>query len=52
LVFYPATNNAGALDLTICKVINMNWKCSRAILQQKINTESVQTAQIVLRNKS
>jgi prepilin-type N-terminal cleavage/methylation domain-containing protein len=51
LVFYPATNTAGALDLSICKVINMNWKCSRQILQQKINTESVQTAQIVLRNK-
>jgi hypothetical protein len=51
LFFFPATNSAGALDLSICKVVNMNWKCSRSILGQKVNTESVQTAQIVLRNK-
>ena len=29
----------------------MTWKCSRTILGQKANTESVQTAQVVLRNK-
>ena len=51
LIFYPATNNAGVLDLSICKIVNMTWKCSRKIMQQKVNTESVQTAQIVLRNK-
>jgi len=51
LVFIPATNNAGQLDLTICKLISMSWKCSRTILAQKVNTESVQAAQIVLRNK-
>ncbi len=51
LFFYSATNNAGALDLSICKVVNMTWKCSRPILAQKVNTENVQTAQIVLRNK-
>ena len=50
-VFVPATNSAGAYDLTICKLINMSWKCSRTILGNKLNTESVQTAQIVLRNK-
>jgi prepilin-type N-terminal cleavage/methylation domain-containing protein len=43
--FNTATNLADA------KVINMSWKCSRTILGNKINTESVQTAQIVLRNK-
>ena len=49
--FYPATNAAGAYDLGICKLINMTWKCSRTILGSKVNTESVQTAQVVLRNK-
>ncbi len=50
-VFFPATNTAGAYDLSIAKLINMSWKCSRTILGDKVNTESVQTAQIVLRNK-
>jgi prepilin-type N-terminal cleavage/methylation domain-containing protein len=50
-VFWPATNKAGAYDLSICKLINMSWKCSRTILGSKLNTESVQTAQVVLRNK-
>lgn len=39
---------AGAAD---CKLISMNWRCSRTILGSKLNTESVQTAQVVLRNK-
>ena len=38
-------------DPASCKLVNMSWKCSRSILGSKINTESVQTAQIVLRNK-
>jgi len=50
-VFFPATNTAGAYDVSICKLINMTWKCSRTILGSKVNTESVQTAQVVLRNK-
>jgi hypothetical protein len=45
LSFNPATSLAN------CKLVNMSWKCSRTILGSKINTESVQTAQIVLRNK-
>jgi hypothetical protein len=44
------TFNAAA-TLSDCKLINMSWKCSRSILGSKINTETVQTAQIVLRNK-
>jgi prepilin-type N-terminal cleavage/methylation domain-containing protein len=51
VIFYPATNITGVLDPSICKLINLSWKCSRTILTQKINTESVQAAQIVLRNK-
>jgi len=42
-------NTANTLD--DCKLVNMSWKCSRSILGSKINTETVQTAQIVLRNK-
>ncbi len=42
--FYPTTNN------TLCKLINMSWKCSRTNLRKKINTESMVTAQVVLRN--
>jgi len=49
--FYPATNYTGALDKTLCKLIDMTWKCSRTMLGKKVNTESVQTSQIVLRNK-
>jgi len=51
VIFYPATNSAGNLDLSECKLISMSWKCSRNILGAKINTESVQTAEIVMRNK-
>jgi hypothetical protein len=50
-LFVPATNASGAYDLSICKLINMSWQCSRTILGSKQNTESVQTAQVVLRNK-
>lgn len=51
VIFYPATNISGVLDPGLCKIINLSWKCSRQILSQKIDTESVQAAQIVLRNK-
>jgi hypothetical protein len=42
--FYPTTN------LSSVKLIDMNWRCSRKILQLKVNIESVQTAKIVIRN--
>jgi len=51
ILFYGATNGAGVIDVTTCKLINMTWKCSRTIFGSKRNTESIQTAQIVLRNK-
>ena len=50
-VFFPATNRFGTPDPSLCKLIDMSWKCTRSILGQKANTESVQTAQVVLRNK-
>jgi len=35
-----------------CKVVTMTWKCSRTLNGTKLfNTESVQTAQIVMRNQ-
>lgn len=49
--FYLSTNSSGQLTNSFCKVINMNWKCSRTILGSKMNTEIVQTAQVVLRNQ-
>ena len=42
--FYPTTN------VSSVKLIDMNWRCSRKILQLKVNIESVQTAKIVMRN--
>jgi hypothetical protein len=35
---------------SLTKLVDVSWKCSRKILGAKVNTESVQTAKIVLRN--
>ena len=51
VLYYPATNVSGVMDVNLCKLINLSWKCSRTIFAQKVNTESVQAAQIVLRSK-
>jgi hypothetical protein len=45
ITFYAATNS------TVCKLVDLSWECSRQVRGSKINTESVQTAQIMLRNK-
>jgi hypothetical protein len=44
-ITFNSTNN-----MAECKLIEMHWKCSRTVLGVALNTESVQTAQIVLRN--
>jgi hypothetical protein len=44
--WYPVASNL----LSTAKLIDVSWKCSRKILGQKINTESVQTAKVVIRN--
>jgi hypothetical protein len=44
-VFYSTTAQP-----QFTKLIDVSWKCSRKILGAKVNTESVQTAKIVLRN--
>lgn len=38
-------------DAPHCKVISVSWICSRTILGSKLNTESVQTAKIVIRKE-
>lgn len=35
----------------LCKMVEMNWTCSRTLLGKKFQTESVQSARMVLRNK-
>lgn len=43
--FYPATGASQA------KMVAVNWKCSKPLFFQKlINTESIQTANIIVRN--
>ena len=42
--FYSTTN------LVLAKLIDVSWRCSRTYLGAKLNTESVQTARIVIRN--
>jgi prepilin-type N-terminal cleavage/methylation domain-containing protein len=38
-------------DLDQVKVVQMMWTCSREILGAKVNTESVQSAKVVIRKK-
>ncbi len=44
--WYPVATNA----ISTTKLIDVSWKCSRKILGAKLNTESVQTAKVVIRN--
>ncbi len=43
---FPVTSDAAGV-----KLIRVNWTCSRQILGQKVNTESVQSAKIVIRKQ-
>jgi prepilin-type N-terminal cleavage/methylation domain-containing protein len=36
---------------TNCKLVSVSWICSRTIIGSKLNTESVQTAKIVIRKQ-
>ena len=42
--FYATTNPS------LAKLVDVSWRCSRTIFGNKVNTESVQTAKIVIRN--
>jgi hypothetical protein len=41
-----------ATTLETAKVVNVRWVCSRSLFGHKANTESVQTARIVIRKQS
>lgn len=43
---FPATN-----DTATIKLLQVSWTCSRTILGAKVNTESVQSAKIVIRKQ-
>lgn len=42
---FPAGNVA------LCKLVSVSWICSRSVLGSRMNTESVQTAKIVIRKQ-
>lgn len=50
------TNDLQFIDITNAfstneiKLVSVSWRCSRSVLGIKLNTESIQTAQVVLRN--
>jgi len=43
--FYSTTN------VSECKLVQMSWTCSRTMLGIKANTETMQTAKVMMRNK-
>jgi len=44
-------DNFDATDLATCKVVQIDWICARKIFNQSDNTESVQSAKVVIRKK-
>ncbi len=40
-----------AADLATCKVVQLDWVCSRKILNKSANTETIESAKIVIRKK-
>lgn len=38
-------------DPSTCKLVEVSWKCSREVMGKKHNTESVQTAKIIIRKQ-
>lgn len=44
-------NNYTTATLTNSKLVNVRWRCTRSILGIAMNSESVQTSKIVIRNK-
>ena len=47
LTFIDITN---ALTASEAKLVSVSWRCSRSVMGEKLNTESVQTAQVAMRN--
>jgi len=46
-----ATATPPFVDPSICKAVQMKWVCSRMILGEAVNTESVQSARVVIRKR-
>ena len=44
-------NQFDAADLATCKVVQIDWICARKIFNESDNTESVQSAKVVIRKK-
>lgn len=44
-------NQYPTADPSTCKLVQLNWVCSRTILGSRANTESVQSAKIVIRRQ-
>ena len=40
-----------AADLATCKVVQLDWICSRQIFNKTANTESIESAKVVIRKK-
>ncbi len=40
-----------AADYATCKVVQLDWICSRKIFNKSDNTESIQSAKVVIRKK-
>jgi prepilin-type N-terminal cleavage/methylation domain-containing protein len=38
-------------DVSTCKLVQLTWVCSRTIMGARVNTESVQSAKVVIRKK-
>jgi Tfp pilus assembly protein PilW len=51
----PSLDNAfvpvATSQANLCKVVQLTWICSRKILGKSVNTESVQSAKVVIRKK-
>jgi len=50
----PKTNSFDqfdAADLATCKVVQLDWICSRKIFNKTANTESIESAKVVIRKK-
>jgi prepilin-type N-terminal cleavage/methylation domain-containing protein len=50
----PKTNSFDqfdAADLATCKVVQLDWICSRKIFNRTANTESIESARVVIRKK-
>jgi hypothetical protein len=54
---FQRTPNGGSADFystsnaAECKLVQMTWSCSRTMLGIKANTETIQTAKVMMRNK-